>query len=85
MPHTVDTPSWYHTNKYTADAACEHCGSVVRHEAWCITCNPNVAYAYGALLDPGKLTIEDQLILHALGVAWKQNDGAPCACTRNLQ
>ncbi len=85
MSRTIETPSWYHTNKYAADAACEHCGAVVRHEEWCITANRKVAYAYEVVLDPGKLTIEDELILHALGVAWKQNEGSPCACGRKPQ
>jgi hypothetical protein len=73
MFRTVQTEGWYHTNKYAADAACEHCGGVVRHREWCITCNSAVAYAYQAVLDAATLTIEDQLILHALGVAWKQD------------
>ncbi len=85
MAHTIESPNWYHTNKYTADAACEHCAGVVRHEEWCITTNRKVAYAYEVVLDAGKLTIEDELILHALGVAWKQNAGASCACGRKPQ
>jgi len=85
MSHTVESHAWYHTNKYAAEAACEHCGGVVHHEEWCITSNRKVAYAYEIVLDPGKLTIEDTLILHALGVAWKQNEGRPCACANKLQ
>ncbi len=65
--------SWYHSNQYTAESACEHCGGVVRHEHWCITCDPIVHYAYGAVLDPGTLTLSDQLILHALGASWAEN------------
>ncbi len=42
----------------------------MRHAYWCPTCNLLVAYAYEVLRDSGKLTVEDQLILHALGVAW---------------
>jgi hypothetical protein len=80
MSHITETPSWYHTNKYTADAACEHCEGVVRHEDWCITCNGKVAYAYEAVFDAGKLTLEDQLILHALGVSWTQS-----ACDGNCR
>jgi len=75
MANTVEEPKWYHSNKYTAEAACEHCDGVVYHEPWCITSNRNVAYAYEAVIDAGKLSIEDEIILHALGVAWKQN---PC-------
>ncbi len=33
------TASWYHSNRYNAQAACEHCGGIVRHEKWCITCD----------------------------------------------
>ncbi len=61
---------WYHANKYAADSACEHGGGIIRHERWCITRNALVAYAYAAVLDPAKLTIADELILHALGVSW---------------
>jgi hypothetical protein len=85
MSRTIETPNWYHTNKYTADAECAHCGGVVRHEEWCITANRQVAYAYEVLLDAGKLSIEDELILHALGVAWKQNEASTCACGRTPQ
>jgi hypothetical protein len=73
MPQTVEIPKWYHSNKYAADTSCEHCGGVVRHEPWCITSSPTVAYAYAAVLDADTLTMEDRLILHALGAAWTQN------------
>ena len=63
----------YHSNQYNAQSACEHCGGIVRHERWCITCDPVVQYAYGAVLDPEKLTLCDRLILHALGVSWEKN------------
>jgi 3-oxoacyl-[acyl-carrier-protein] synthase III len=59
-----------HSNQYTADSACGHCEGVIRHEAWCITQNASIQYAYQALLDPGHLSPGDQLILHALGAAW---------------
>jgi hypothetical protein len=65
--------SWYHSNRYNAQSACEYCGGIVRHERWCITCDPIVQYAYGAVLDPEKLTLLDSLILHALGVEWGRN------------
>lgn len=74
MP-TTERSKWYHSNQYSADSECEHCSGVVRHEPWCITRNQSVSYAYEAILDPGKLTLEDELILHALGVAWS---GEPC-------
>ena len=73
-------PKWYHSNKYTAASACEHCGGVVHHAAWCITCNRAVAYAYAAVLDAGTLTEEDRLILHALGVLWAQGNRKAKAC-----
>ena len=65
--------TWHHTNRYNAEAMCEHCGKMLQHEDWCITCNPVVQYAYQVILEPGKLTIGDTLILHSLGVTW----GAP--------
>jgi len=73
MERTVQDPRWYHNNKYSADGACNHCGGVIRHEPWCITCNRAVAYAYGAVLNADRLNVEDRLILHALGAAWVQN------------
>jgi hypothetical protein len=66
----------YHSNRYSADAACEHCGGIIRHETWCITRDPVVYYAYQILLDPTMLTIGDALILHSLGVKW---DAEGCA------
>jgi hypothetical protein len=65
--------SWYHSNQYNAQSACEHCGGVVRHEHWCITRDAIVQYAFGAVLDPEKLTLCDRLILHALGASWQKN------------
>jgi len=61
---------WYHCDGHNAQATCEHCGGVVRHEKWCMTCDAMVRYAYEAVLDPDKLTLRDRLILHALGVSW---------------
>lgn len=70
---TDSATSWYHSNAYDAKSACEHCGGIIRHERWCITRDPAVQYAYEVVLDPDKLTVVDQLTLHALGVAWKRN------------
>ena len=67
---TNPAASWYHSNQCNAGAACEHCGGVVRHERWCITCDALVRYAYGVVLDAEKMTFRDRLILHALGVSW---------------
>jgi len=72
--------SWYHSNQYDAKSACEHCGGVIRHERWCITCDVEVQYAYMVVLEPEKLTLVDRLTLHALGVAWEKN-----GCTGNCQ
>ncbi|HKT87944.1 MAG TPA: hypothetical protein VJQ59_05880 [Candidatus Sulfotelmatobacter sp.] len=69
--------SWYHSNQYSAEAVCEHCGGVIRHERWCITRDALVQYAYGVVLDSGKMTLSDRLILHALGVSW-QNNNSQC-------
>jgi len=60
----------YHSNKYSADSACEHCAGIIRHETWCITENKNVLYAYDIILHPEKMTEQDRIILHALGVIW---------------
>jgi hypothetical protein len=58
------------SNRYNAQLACEHCSGIIRHEAWCITLDPVVYYAYQMVADPSKLTIGDVLILHSLGVIW---------------
>jgi hypothetical protein len=62
--------SWSHTNRHDQQSTCEHCGGVVSHEKWCLTCDALVRYAYTAAQDPEKLTLRDRLILHALGVTW---------------
>jgi hypothetical protein len=72
MP-TQEATTWRHSNKSSAEVACEHCEGVVRHEPWCITRSPEVLYAYGAVLDADKLTEGDRLALHALGVTWVNN------------
>ena len=46
-----EAASWRHSNKYSAQSACEHCEGVVRHEPWCITRSPEILYAYGVVLD----------------------------------
>ena len=70
---TQAVTTWHHSNKYSAEAACEHCQGVVRHEPWCITQSEVILYAYAAVLNAEVLTEGDQLILHALGVAWTDN------------
>ncbi len=78
----MSTTTWYHSNRYNAQEACEHCSGVIRHEKWCITCDPLVQYAYGVVMEPEKMTLSDRLILHALGVAWQKN---PCSGPCQLQ
>jgi len=60
----------FHSNRYSAQSACEHCSGVIRHESWCITVNPVVHYAYEAVLDAEKLSRGDVIVLHSLGVQW---------------
>ena len=57
-------------NQLTVDPVCDHCAGTTSHETWCITCNPIVRYAYAAVMDGGRLTLGDELSLHALGVEW---------------
>jgi hypothetical protein len=54
----------------TAEQSCIHCECVTDHEHWCITQNPEVRYAFTVAVYPNVLTLQDQLILHALGVTW---------------
>ncbi len=60
----------YHCNRYSAQAACEHCEGIIRHEPWCITRDQLVYYAYQIVADPSALTLGDSLILHSLGAVW---------------
>ena len=52
----------------------------MRHELWCITRSEAVLYAYEAVVDAGKLSEGDRLVLHALGVTWVDNH---CAGSHN--
>jgi len=65
-----DTSASYHSNRYSASSACEHCQGIIRHEPWCIRLNGLVYYAYEAVLDAAKLSADDALRLHSLGIAW---------------
>jgi hypothetical protein len=51
---------------------CPHCLGTEEHEAWCVTCDPKVHYAYEIVDEPRKLTLGDALILHSLGVTWSE-------------
>ena len=53
----------------TLDLACNHCAGTISHESWCISSNATVRYAYQAVAN-GRLTLGDELSLHALGVRW---------------
>jgi hypothetical protein len=68
MPGGIQ-PTRLYGNRY-AESICRHCGGLIRHERWCQVRNPQVAYAYQVLADPSRLSLRDQLILHALGVSW---------------
>lgn len=73
---TTQATTWLHSNRYSADKACEHCDGVIRHEPWCITRSPLILYAYQAVLDASSLSVGDQIILHALGIQWVENNCA---------
>ncbi|HKV79977.1 MAG TPA: hypothetical protein VJP02_17645 [Candidatus Sulfotelmatobacter sp.] len=53
------------------NATCEHCLGTVEHEPWCVIRDPKVQYAYAIVNDPCALTYRDSLILHSLGVTWR--------------
>jgi hypothetical protein len=69
MPLQNDLPL-RHSNRYSLESACMHCDGIIRHESWCVTQSATVRYAFQAALDPSQLSLGDELILHALGVAW---------------
>jgi hypothetical protein len=78
MAMTTTQPHlWYEANQSTANLTCEYCQASAYHELWCITQNFEVMKAWQAVLDPAKLSVHDQLILHALGVAWIDTRQAP--------
>lgn len=60
----------FRSNQLTTGPVCDHCEGVTSHETWCITCNAIVRYAYGAASNSFRLTLGDELSLHALGVEW---------------
>ncbi len=63
-------PVWFHSHRYSAQAACEHYAGIIRHEPWCVTADPIVYYADEVVADLAKLKLGDTLILHSLGVTW---------------
>ena len=74
---TTQSHPWFEVNQSIGTHACEYCQATVCHEFWCITQNFEVLKAWQAVLDPSKLGLHDQLILHALGVAWTDTRQAP--------
>ena len=73
---------WHQLNRHNT-LPCEHCDGVFRHLSWCMCVAPDVLYAYEIVADPGRLTVGDALMLHALGVAWddtRVEDLTPDAC-----
>jgi glycerol-3-phosphate cytidylyltransferase-like family protein len=68
--HAQKDPIFYHSNRYAALSACQHCEGVIRHERWCLALNFVVRYACEIIVSPDKLTIEDAIILDSLGVLW---------------
>ena len=69
MP-VAQSHAWFDSNQYSATVACAYCQASPGHEPWCITQNLRVLEAWEPVLDSSKLGFQDQLILHALGVAW---------------
>ena len=67
---TTRPQAYFDSNQYATDTACEYCQGNSHHEFWCITQNIEVLKAWQAVLNPAKLSLHDELILHALGVAW---------------
>lgn len=61
-------------NRPNSGSPCEHCLGTGEHESWCVTCDPKVQYAYAIVNDPCVLTYRDSLILHSLGVTWRNRN-----------
>jgi hypothetical protein len=58
-------------NQASAITPCDHCLGIGDHEPWCVTRDPKVQYAHAIVNDPCALTYRDSLILHSLGVTWR--------------
>lgn len=61
---------WFRSNQQSTDLACDYCQENGRHEPWCITQNLQVLGAWQAVLNSARLSLHDELILHALGCSW---------------
>ena len=68
-----------HEKKLGASERCLHCECLTDHQPWCITQNPDVRYAFTVAVYPNLLTLQDSLILHALGVTWTKKSPATAA------
>ena len=68
-----------HEKKLVASERCLHCECLTDHQPWCITQNPDVRYAFTVAVYPNLLTLQDSLILHALGVTWTKKSPATAA------
>ena len=68
-----------HEKKLVASERCLHCECLTDHQPWCITQNPGVRYAFTVAVYPNLLTLQDSLILHALGVTWTKKSPATAA------
>ena len=68
-----------HERKLVASKRCRHCECLTDHQPWCITQNPDVRYAFTITVYPNLLTLQDSLILHALGVTWAKKSPATAA------
>lgn len=61
----------HHHTRCNGTLPCDHCQGMTDHEPWCVMRDPKVQYAYAIVNDPCALTYRDSLILHSLGVAWR--------------
>ena len=84
MP-VAQSHAWFDSNQYSAAVACEYCQASPAHEPWCITQNIRVLEAWQPVLDPSKLSLQDVLILHALGVVWSVDCRSPLTVVPELR
>jgi uncharacterized membrane protein len=73
--------AWFHSNRYSAQAACEHCGGAIHQEPSCMTLNTDIFYAYKVVMALSALTVGDALTLHSLGAGWAKL-GCQDACAQ---
>ena len=71
-----DELRWYRRYRQSHETVCKYCEGSHRHRRWCPTQNTVVSYAYAVASGAARLTLQDELILHGLGVAWTANDSA---------